>query len=86
MRILLSIFCLMIYSQSFGIGYVTNAEAEQDAIRNAAEALYKQTGIEKNITEYTEKRIPNEYKPMISKVTIFTRALVTKKVEFKWSF
>lgn len=82
----LFIIIQLLCSVSFGEGYASNAEAEVDAKRAAAEALYKQTGVEKSLTEYAEKRIPDKYKPIIGKVTTVVRVIVSQKVEYKWSF
>lgn len=76
----------MICSVSLGEGYASNAEAEVDAKRAAFEALYKQAGIEKNVTEYAEKQIPDKYKPMIGNIATVARVIVTQKVEYKWRF
>lgn len=75
-----------ICSVSFGEGYESNADAEVDAKRAALEALYKQTGIEKNITEYAEKQIPDKYKPIVGKIVTIGRVIITQKVEYKWNF
>lgn len=76
----------MICSVSLGEGYASNAEAEVDAKRAALEALYKQAGIEKNLTDYVEKQIPDKYKPIIGNIATVTRVIVTQKVEYKWRF
>jgi len=86
MNKLLFVLLILISNSSFGEGYSSNLEAEKDAIRSAAEACYKQTGIEKNLTEYAQRQIPNKYKPILSRATMFTRVLVSQKLEMKWTF
>lgn len=82
----LFIIIQLLCSVSFGEGYASNAEAEVDARRAAFEALYKQAGIEKNLTEYAEKQIPDKYKPLIGNIATVARVIATQKVEYQWRF
>lgn len=66
--------------------YSSNLEAERDAKDALFEAAYRQTGTEKNINSFLEKRIPEDLKPTVAKVTAIVRVVVTKKVEAKWNF
>jgi len=86
MKLILS-FILLMFSSSVSLAaYNTNQEAEQDATKAIAQAFYKQSGIEDNITNKVKDTIPKKYEATIANVTTIISTLVSQKVELRWTF
>lgn len=62
------------------------ATKEDDALKTAAMAAYKQFGIEDNINEYIKHKVPKKYKELAEKIGPIVDVVVRKKVEYVWKF
>lgn len=52
----------------------------------AAEAYYKQVGLERNIEEWTQKNTTKELRARVGEITFVSQTLVTRRIFFEWSF
>ncbi len=58
----------------------------KDAANRATEAYYKQSGVERALTEWTEQNTTPELRARVGEVTFITQSLMTRKIMFQWSF
>ena len=64
----------------------SKANNEQEAIKKALDAGYKQSGLERNIQNIIDKKISKEQQKLLGNVGTVINILVTEKVELKWTF
>ncbi len=60
--------------------------SQPEAGNRAAEAYYKQSGMERALQEWTERETSTELRASVGKITFVTRTIVTQQVTFKWGF
>jgi hypothetical protein len=62
------------------------ASKEEEAMKAAAMAAYKQFVIEDNVIEIVRKKVPKQYKDLAEKLGPFLDVIVRQKVEGEWKF
>lgn len=62
------------------------ATKEEDAVKNAASAFYKQFGMEQMVDKFVQDKIPKEIKDLSKTFGPFADVLIRQKVELKWTF
>lgn len=66
---------------------LVQASSETDARDAAAQAFYKQTGIESNVNNFIQnKLIPEKHKELLGNIAVVIKTAATQKIEVKWSF
>lgn len=59
---------------------------QPDAGEYAAQAYYKQTGIEQFVEDWTNRNTSAELRARVGEVSVVTQVLVTKRISLEWRF
>lgn len=66
---------------------ISKAEGnEQEAVRKAGEAAYKQTGMEEMVNKFMDKWTPELVKEYGGSLMFIKAAAVDKQISWKWEF
>jgi hypothetical protein len=65
---------------------LANAGAEEEAMKKAATAAYKQSGMEATLDQFLNANIPKEHKILISKMTAVITMLIDKRIYLTWDY
>lgn len=69
---------------AFNITAINNKQ--HDAYNNASIALYKQSGIEKNIQNYVDNHTTSELRSYTGKTVFVIRSITEQKITFEMTF
>lgn len=67
----------------------SNSAEEQEALRHAALASYKQSGMEVMVDTYVQdklKRVPDTIKLAVSNTYLLVKTIQDRKVTYTWTF
>jgi hypothetical protein len=64
----------------------TQADQYAAASRSALEATYKESGLEKDIERLEKQYVSEQDRQLAGHMLVFSRLLIEKRVEFKWTF
>lgn len=62
------------------------ASPEEEAVKQALTAAYKQAGIESRVKDTLENMVSKKHKELIKKVSPMFQLIYNKRIEFKWDF
>lgn len=68
------------------VSFAAQADAYEDAIKTVGNVIYKEYGYEKNLNEYLQKQVPEDYKEFVNNWSVFAGMLVNKEVRLEWKF
>lgn len=85
-RLILYTAIFTIFGSICSAAHASNREAEETAIKKAIEAGYKQSGLEENINNIFERKVPKQYRDMAAKIAPIAKMVVNQEVEYKWEF
>lgn len=61
-------------------------EVNKEAVSKAAEATYKQLGIDKQVEEYVKTWTPETVKKYAPAINVIKQIAIDKQVSYKWDF
>ena len=62
------------------------ASNEEEAVKAAFNAGYKQFGIEENVEHIVETHIPKELRELAAQVHIVTDVIIRQRIDYTWNF
>lgn len=62
------------------------ASNEEEAVKNAATAAYKQFGLEDDVNRFVEKTVPEDIKKIAVYIGPVVDVFIRQKVEYRWNF
>lgn len=65
---------------------VVKADDEREAIKKASEALYKQSGLDKMVDEYSKKHTPELVKKHGGWILVLQQTVVHKQIKYEWTW
>lgn len=62
------------------------ATKEEDAVKNAASAFYKQFGMEQMVDKFVKDTVPKKIQEVSKTFGPIADIIIRQKVEYKWTF
>jgi hypothetical protein len=62
------------------------ASSQDEAVKTAMLAAYKQTGMEGHVTRTIEEQVPKKFRIIAGHVGNVINVIVNQKVEYSWNF